>query len=148
MKVRQVRNEYLDKCIISKCSLYDNDGTKIMDFFTCENPKEGSEKGMDLAIPKGEYLCKRFTDSFTPKIQKLFSEDDGVKVKGTWRLGNEQVPYDRGIDVHVGNTEKDTLGCILPGYSKNEIGVLKSKDATKDLYNLTKDEDELTWIIE
>jgi hypothetical protein len=48
------------------------------------------------------------------------------------------VPNFKGIRIHIGNTAKDTEGCILVGYEKGLGAIYKSKDAYNDLYERLK----------
>ena len=42
---------------------------------------------------------------------------------------NDEVPMRRGIRIHVGNSVKDTAGCILVGFGRNEDRLVNSRNA-------------------
>lgn len=42
---------------------------------------------------------------------------------------NDEVPMRRGIRIHVGNTVKDTTGCILVGFGRNGDRLVDSRNA-------------------
>lgn len=73
--------------------------------YTLENP----EREKDSRIPAGEYQCKPYS---------------GTKYKDVYIVQN--VPGRTAILIHWGNTEKDTLGCILIG---NRLGQLNGEPA-------------------
>jgi hypothetical protein len=69
------------------------------------------------AIPTGRYrIYIGFSEHFQKNVPML------VAVPGFW-----------GVEIHPGNTAKDTKGCILLGYEKEENEVLKSRSAFYDL---------------
>lgn len=80
------------------------------------------------AIPTGKY--KITLDIISPRFSNssLYKSIDGKLP----RLLN--VPGFDGILIHIGNTPKDTDGCILVGYNKIKGQVLNSKDTFNDLY--------------
>lgn len=43
-----------------------------------------------------------------------------------------------GVLIHIGNTNKDTEGCILVGYNKKKGQVINSKTAWEKLYKILK----------
>lgn len=73
--------------------------------YTLENP----EREKDSRIPAGEYQCKPYS---------------GTKYKDVYMV--QSVPGRTAILIHWGNTEKDTLGCILIG---NRLGQLNGEPA-------------------
>lgn len=77
--------------------------------FTLENPFRSP--GYDSLIPAGVYTCK---------------PHDGPKYKNVWEVCN--VPGHTAILIHGGNTEPETLGCILIGL---EAGMLGGRPAVK-----------------
>lgn len=83
------------------------DDIKTDAIYTLENPKRKTDK--DSRIPAGTYTCKPYS---------------GTKYKDVYEVTN--VPNRTAILFHWGNTEKDTLGCILLG---NKIGKIGSEPA-------------------
>ncbi|ECL2694312.1 hypothetical protein FSQ79_08980, partial [Campylobacter jejuni] len=103
-----------------------------------EEDKEGLESGKDLRIPAGVYDLKRhINSSFNDKGKKevagviVLKEDDSVL-----NIYNDDVPFDRHILIHWGNTDKDTKGCILLGLTKSDESVGQSRQACKEFYDL------------
>lgn len=83
------------------------------------------ELGEGKCIPKGEYNIKW---RYSPK-NKTF----------TPILYNENVSMERFIEIHVGNTTKDTLGCILVGeYAETPNHLVNSREAFSHLQFLSK----------
>ena len=74
------------------------DGENHEPYMTLENPLR--ETSVDSRIPIGEYVVIPYT---------------GTKYKNVYKLTNVVGRTD--ILIHQGNTEKDTLGCILIGNS-------------------------------
>lgn len=59
------------------------------------------------------------------------------------------VPCFQGVLIHIGNTAKDTEGCILVGENKVKGKVINSTKTFKELYNILKEADnngEEIWI--
>lgn len=75
--------------------------------YTLENPERETTK--DSRIPAGVYQCKPYS---------------GLKYKDVYIV--QSVPGRTAILIHWGNTEKDTLGCILIG---NRLGQLSGEPA-------------------
>ena len=101
------------------------DGTYMCD--TLEPPVrdyKGGERKIfgHSAIPAGKYMVNCF---YSAKFGK-------------------QMPYLRfvpgfmGVMIHPGNTVRDTMGCILPGWNEEVGKVLHSKDAYEMLWERMK----------
>lgn len=109
MKVTIKRTQHLQNATIGIMTL---EGFKTDAIYTLENPKRTTE--LDSRIPAGNYNCKPYS---------------GNKYKDVYIV--ENVPNRTAILIHWGNTEKDTLGCILIGNKIGKIGtepaVLESK---------------------
>jgi hypothetical protein len=98
---------------------------------TLENPWVFNKENVSC-IPEGEYIVEPFDSELHPN---------------TWRLMN--VPDRSAILIHIGNRERDTEGCILPGMSygelKDEPAVLNSAKAMKTLeYRVGREKFKLT----
>lgn len=76
----------------------------------------------ETAIPAGEY-----------KADLYFSRKFGYTVV---RLFN--VPYFEGIYIHKGNTEKDSLGCIIVGYNDRKGWVSKPTVAMNKIVDVLR----------
>ncbi len=87
-----IRDVKSDKAILGK--LYLN-GAIVC--YTLENAKK--------AIPCGLYMVQ---NSISPKFKRELP-----------LLWNSGVPSSRGIRIHLGNTAKDSQGCILVGMGRN-----------------------------
>jgi len=89
--------------------------------FTLENPWLDNKINISC-IPEGNYRCE---------------PHEGARHKETWMVTN--VDNRSGIVIHVGNTESDTKGCILPGSvissKKGKRAVLGSRLALEKLRN-------------
>ena len=92
-----------DDCTIGVLST-----TEEMLCFTIENPWRHNQKDISC-IPVGHYRCE---------------PHEGNKFKETWKVMD--VEGRGGIVFHIGNTESDTKGCILPGTT---VGVLSKEKA-------------------
>ena len=66
-------------------------------------------------IPCGEYSLNV---SKSPKFGRLLP-----------LVYNDEVPMHRGIRMHVGNSVKDTTGCILVGFERNGDKLINSRNA-------------------
>lgn len=76
----------------------------------------------ETAIPSGRYkVIVTYSNRFKKPLPLL------LDVKGF-----------EGIRIHPGNTKADTSGCILPGITKGENVVYRSRDAFNDLFNWIK----------
>lgn len=133
MKVLQTRNIFTLKQTVSSCKLLDDDGKILLEFYVLEDKLRGmgdpktvlswKVKG-ESCIPYGKYM-----------VEWAKSPSRGYE---TLRLLN--VPGFSGILVHSGNTEKDTEGCLLPGFTlnrgKDSVSIARSKDAVKAIQDI------------
>ncbi len=92
------------------------------------------------AIPEGRYMVT--LDIKSPKFSKksAYQFCDGKLP----RLIN--VPAFDGVLIHIGNTAKDTEGCILVGKNKQVGKVLESTATFKKLYEILKKAKERIYI--
>lgn len=91
------------------------------------------------AIPEGTY--KVTMDVVSPKFRNAnWAKPYGGKVP---RLLN--VPYFEGILIHVGNTERNSAGCIIIGQNKIKGQVINSVQTFHNLMKeLLKDKNNIT----
>jgi hypothetical protein len=101
-----IRDVKGDKAIMGK--LYFNGGIVC---YTLENAAK--------AIPCGVYNVQ---NSNSPKFKR--------ELPLVW---NENVPANRGIRLHVGNSVKDSSGCVLVGMGRDDVKerLTESADAEK-----------------
>lgn len=97
-----IRDVKGDKAIFGK--LYFNGGLVC---YTLENAAK--------AIPCGVYYVQ---NSKSPKFKRELP-----------LLWNSNVPANRGIRIHVGNTAKDSSGCVLVGMGRNGDRLTESTPA-------------------
>jgi len=101
---------------------------------TLELPWKDNQHGVSC-IPVGIYECRR-----------AIHHPDSPKHYPVWRL--EGVPNRDDVDIHIGNTVKDTQGCILVGSAyAPDHAIAASVAAFNRLMLLTADVDQLTLAI-
>ena len=96
------------------------------DRFLDQNGGVGKIEGM-TAIPCGNYEAIFHT---SPKFGEC--------------IWVQNVPWFSEILIHVGNTAKDTKGCILVGMSSDVLGVKDSKTALKKMLDILKGKGKIT----
>lgn len=103
-----------------------------LSLFTLENAVK--------AIPVGIYPYRL---SVTPATSKWFG-------KQSYILTIDDVPGRSGIQIHVGNTIKDTTGCILVGLEENDNqdALLASQPAFNQLVKWLQDNSQQTGYIQ
>jgi len=116
--------------------------------YTCEDTDRGLKQSMPLetiqklkvksvtCIPYGKY--KVTLDVVSPKYSNpkyKWAAKVGAKIP---RLLN--VPGYEGVLIHVGNTAKDTDGCVLVGFTKTKNGVGRSTDCFLTLYDILSED--------
>lgn len=103
--------------------------------FTLEDPHRDVKVKGDTRIPAGRYKIKlRDEGGMTNTYRKMFGAD--------WHKGMlwlQDVPNFEFIYIHVGNSPKDTLGCILVGMSASNDYVHRSRDAYRAIYPPIRD---------
>ena len=112
------------------CNVLEDADRGLKDTMTLEQVKAKKIKAK-TAIPTGNY--KVTVNVVSPK----FSKKDYYK-----KVCSGRVPRILGIKgfdgvlIHVGNTERDTEGCLLVGYNKVKGKVINSKEAFEKLYKM------------
>lgn len=109
----------------------------LEDVVRCDNPATPADEGQKVygqtAIPAGRY-----------KVIITFSNRFGVDMPILL-----DVPGFTGIRIHPGNTDADTLGCILVGQAKHIEQISRSRPAYNKLYEKIEtalDAGEEVWI--
>lgn len=117
------------------------DGVKICD--AIEDTDRGLTQDMSIssiqshktygqtAIPSGTY--KVTLNVISPKYSKVPFYIQVCNGKVPKLL---DVPGYEGVLIHTGNTEKDSLGCIIVGYNTQKGIVTQSREAFKKLYSI------------
>ena len=80
-------------------------------------------------IPCGEY---NLNVSKSPKFSRMLP-----------LVYNDEVPMHRGIRIHVGNSVKDSSGCILVGFGRNEDRLVNSRNAESAVTGLAANDAKL-----
>ena len=99
--------------------------------WTLEDQYQAVKVAGETRIPAGWYDLKRRESG---RLYTIYSK------RWTWHRGMievAEVPGFTDILFHPGNTDDDTRGCILPGYSASLFGrmtVAQSRDAYESLY--------------
>ncbi|ENL6798462.1 hypothetical protein AB5Q79_001579 [Campylobacter jejuni] len=145
MKLQIIRRYTGKTCVIGKFKVFSDDDKILFECFSLEEDKEGLERDQDLRVPAGIYNLKRHVaSSFNDKGKKevagvvVLHKDDSVI-----NIFNNDVPFNRHILIHWGNTDKDTKGCILLGLTKanDNESVGGSRLACKKFYDLMYNQD-------
>lgn len=103
----------------------------------------------------GDYLCDTLEDKHRPDGEKVYGET--CIPEGVYRvILNYSNRFKRimplllnvlnfiGIRIHCGNTDADTLGCILVGENKIKGKLINSRAAFNNLMNLMEGETNIT----
>jgi hypothetical protein len=111
VKLRLERTWLLPERTIGR--LYVND---VFAAFSCEDRVRapGVKVAAETAIPYGTWPV---VASLSPKFGRVMPE---ILVPG-WA----------GLRFHAGNTEADSAGCVLLGYSKDATGIAESRPAAR-----------------
>lgn len=124
------------KAVATQGVLLDSEGIPIC--VTHELPWK-ENKPMVSCIPLGSYFCKKVFDRKSGNL---------VPIKVTYEI--TQVPNRAGILFHCGNSNRDTLGCVLLGEMFRNGGamfgqqILNSRDAFQRFIDLLKPIDTFT----
>ena len=116
---------YIDEDTKAKRYIADTleDADRRLDSSMSEDAIKKLKVYAETAIPSGTYQITLNTISpkYSSKVPRL------LNVKG----------YD-GVLIHIGNTNKDTAGCILVGENKVKGRVINSTKAFEKLYKILK----------
>lgn len=101
--------------------------------YTIEKPWKNNEKSVSC-IPPDTYKL-----DFRRDVTPLTSEYRGRFKWFDYHLEVKDVPGRTGIYIHVGNSEKDVLGCLAVGKQASDDYVGNSVLVFKDLYSKLSD---------
>lgn len=110
-----LERSYLPHCVIGELHIPGHDS-----YATIEKPWRRNRQNISC-IPEGFYNCV---------------PHNGTRFKNVWTLLN--VPNRSAILIHIGNYEKDVIGCIAVGkrLSPSKYMVLNSGDAIGELRDI------------
>ena len=124
VKMILIRDSIVNDAVLG--SLYVG-GIKVCD--TLENKAK--------LIPCGEY---NLNVSKSPKFGRMLP-----------LVYNDEVPMHRGIRIHVGNSVKDTTGCVLVGFERNGDRLVNSRNAESAVTGLAANDAKLiittSWLL-
>lgn len=156
--VTETKDSAGEKTTIGTFEMY-KDNDLIFQCYTAENAGEPTDKaGQDKPVVPRKYgllwnftrvgTCKKYFekvdyDDFADRILPAYRcryDDYGFTNIGLQLWTKELKSFEsRWIFIHRGNTGKDTQGCLLLGYERNDNQILKSTDAISDFYALIDD---------
>lgn len=117
------------------------DGTYVCD--SIEDADRGLKDSMTLdeirakkikdktAIPQGNYKVTMNVISPRFSKKKYYKDFCGGRLPRITSVKG----FD-GVLIHIGNTDKDSSGCLIVGYNKEKGKVLNSKEAFEKLYRM------------
>lgn len=130
VKIKRIafkENYTIGRLYVDDIYICDTIEDKVRELHTAEDKVYG-----ETAIPAGEYKADvAFSNKFRYNVVRLFG-----------------VPYFEGIYIHKGNTEKDSLGCIIVGYNDKKGWVSRPTEALNKLMAAIEGYDELKVIIQ
>lgn len=158
-KVTTIKDSKGELSTIGTLKIFDKDNNQVFKCLTCENgSKSSDESGKDYRImPRDYYLQWNYTSTSTAKngYRNVYFEKTNHVVSSVyhdrfkkWNFKNLglQICNDnvagfnvRWIFIHIGNSGKDTEGCLLLGYEKTSQGILQSTQAIQDFYDFIKE---------
>lgn len=119
-----------------KTSEYTIGDLYIGDKLFCQT-MEDTDRGLMFQSPLQEILAKKIygkTAIPTGVYEMVFNYSDKFKKELPLLLN---VPGFNGIRIHSGNTEADSLGCILPGKESGR-SVINSRDTCRRLFPILR----------
>ena len=126
---------YIDEETQAKRYISDTleDADRRLDFSMSEDAIKKLKVYANTAIPTGKYQIT--LNVVSPKYSKrqyykLICDGKVPRLLGVKGFD--------GVLIHIGNTNKDTAGCILVGYNKKKGMVINSKSAWEKLYHILK----------
>lgn len=118
LKLTMNRYKQTKYAIFSNLIIEDENGNVVGELKTVENPVISHIRGADGAIPAGGY---DITMRVSPKFSAKFNGHALPWIHNNIPYEEGGVPKDRYVLMHHGNTEKDSLACILVVSSTNDV---------------------------
>ena len=123
---------------IAKKSKYTIGKLYINDKYFCDT-LEDTDRGLTQSMTEQQIVSKKVygaTAIPTGTYRIIISYSNKFKKQMPLLLN---VPGFAGIRIHSGNTEKDSLGCILVGKNKAVGKVLESRDTYSKLFSILQE---------
>jgi hypothetical protein len=129
MKITVVRTDFEEK-FIRGLWYFDDDAEPFC--YTCEDIERPVKIKHETAIPYGSYEIK-FKNALTGMTIKYQSKYEDFF---SFHLELQNVRNYTSVYIHVGNSQRDTSGCILVGYGKggSRYPITNSTKAFRDMY--------------
>ena len=161
MKLKITRDLISSKSCPGTLVITDADNNEVFSCYTLEEDTEASELkedgtyvgGKDERLPEGVYKLRRHdtrdkngkcVSRYAAKVESWTGVD-----AGPINVYNDKVPASRLILIHWGNTEDNTLGCMLLGDTRNGADFIgNSQDCCNRFYNVMNDVDLTTCELE
>ena len=119
---------YVDGTYVCDCIEDADRGLK--DSMTLEEIRQKKIKDR-TAIPQGNYKVTMNVISPRFSKKKYYKDFCGGRLPRITSVKG----FD-GVLIHIGNTDKDSSGCLIVGYNKEKGKVLNSKEAFEKLYKM------------
>ena len=123
---------------IAKKAKYTIGKLYINDKYFCDT-LEDTDRGLTQSMTEQQIVSKKVygeTAIPTGTYRIIISYSNKFKKQMPLLLN---VPGFAGIRIHSGNTEKDSLGCILVGKNKSVGKVLESRDTYSKLFSILQE---------
>ena len=123
---------------IAKKAKYTIGKLYINDQYFCDT-LEDTDRGLTQSMTEQQIVSKKVygeTAIPTGTYRIIISYSNKFKKQMPLLLN---VPGFAGIRIHSGNTEKDSLGCILVGKNKSVGKVLESRDTYSKLFSILQE---------
>lgn len=123
---------------IAKKAKYTIGKLYINDKYFCDT-LEDTDRGLTQSMTEQQIVSKKVygeTAIPTGTYRIIISYSNKFKKQMPLLLN---VPCFAGIRIHSGNTEKDSLGCILVGKNKTVGKVLESRDTYSKLFSILQE---------
>lgn len=133
MKIELIRENVNEYGCFGLLRVFDKRSNKLFECSTLEPVEMGIASNENLRIPDGEYsLCYHSSSRFNKTLHSILTPDYKMIC-----VYNKDVPKDRTILIHWGNTLADTKGCILLGKMSTH-SISHSRQTCREFYKLVR----------